>query len=251
MISFGRINIPVKMYLATRDRGLSFDYLNKRDMNPVRYVRVDRATGEEVPYRDIVRGYEYRKGAYVVVQDEDFRRANVRKTRTIELMHFVRQADIDIKLVERPFYLEPAREAGTGYALLREALARSGKVGVARFVLRNREHLGILKAEGDVIVLDQMRFNSEMRPTAGLELPGRADVPEEELTLAVQLIERLSKPFRPEEFRDTYTEELKWTIERKAQGTLRQARAAASPPTQVEDILARLQESLAEYAHRK
>jgi DNA end-binding protein Ku len=250
MISFGLINIPVKMYVATQEQGINFDYLNRKDLSPIRYARVDRSTGEEVAYRDIVRGVEYEKGNYVVLQDEDFRRASVRKTQTIDVVDFTAESAIDIKLLEKPFYLEPAKEARKVYALLREALYRSGKVGVARFVLRTREHMGILKAEGDVIVLDQIRFASEIRKPAGLALPKNEAITDNEIDLALRLIDQLSQPFHPEKFKDTYTEELKSMIENKARGKIRHVHAEKQAPTKVPDLLARLKESL-EDAHRR
>lgn len=250
MIGFGLINIPVKMYAATKEGGLSFDYLNRRDMRPIRNVRVDRSTGEEVPYRDIVKGYEYRKGDYVVMQDEDFRRANVRRTQTIDVVDFVTADSVDMKLIEKPFYLEPVKDARKAYTLLREALKQAGKVGVVRYVLRTREHLGLLKAEGKVIVLDQLRFAGEIRPPEGLELPENEEISEDELALALRLIGQLSKPFNPGEFKDSYTEELKSVIEHKARGQVPHPRGEAAAATSVAELLDKLKESL-EFAHRK
>jgi DNA end-binding protein Ku len=250
MISFGLINFPVRLYAAAREKTLNFDYLRRRDLCPVRYARVCRSTGEEVAYREIVRGYQYRKGDYVVLEDKDFKSANVKKSRTIEVVDFAPLSEIDVMLFEKPFYVEPQKEAKKVYALFREALRRSGRVGVARFVLRTREHMGILKAEGEAIVLDQMRFGSELLSPKGLDLPGSGELSEREIELALRLIESLSEPFDPGKFRDTYTDELKWIIEDKARGKAVQPREEKPEATEVSDLLARLKESL-EYAHRK
>lgn len=242
-ISFGLIHIPVKLYTAVKESTLDLDMLRKGDLCPIRYVRVCRATGEEVPYEDIVKGYEYRKGDYVILQDEDFERANVKKTQTIEILNFTDQSGIDPKYLEKPYYIEPAKEAKKAYALLREALKKSGRVGVARYVLKTREHLGILKPEGDVIILDQMRFDREVIKPEGLDLP-EEEVSKRELDMAIKLIDQLAEPFRPEEYHDTYMEELKQLIEEKAKGKLRKVRKEKAPERGVVDLMAKLRESL-------
>lgn len=249
MISFGLVNIPVKLYSASDETGLDFDMLHKKDMSPIRYARICEATGEEVPYRDIVKGYEYEKGRYVVVEADDFQKARAKKTETIEVLEFIREDEIDIKLLEKPFYVEPAHQVKKAYALLREALRRSRKVGVAKFVLRQKEHLALLKAEGPVLVLDRMRFESQIRDARPLDLPPEGEkVPEKELELALRLVEQLSGRFRPESFKDTYTETLKGVIEAKVHGKEKHVRPEEVPPTKVPDLLSKLKESL-EYAH--
>jgi DNA end-binding protein Ku len=170
-ISFGLIYIPIRLYTASDEQELDFDMLRKGDMCPIRYVRVCERTGEEVEWEDIVKGYEYRKGDYVIVTDEDFARAAPKKTKTIEIVAFVKQEEVDTKLLEKPYYLEPAKGAERAYALLRQALRKTDKVAIARFVLRTREAMALLKADGDVIVLNSMRWATEIRPTDELELP--------------------------------------------------------------------------------
>jgi DNA end-binding protein Ku len=251
MINFGLINIPVRLYPATKEREVDFSYLRKKDLCPVRYARVCRATGEEVPYKDIVRGFQYRKGDYVVLQEEDLRRAGVRAAGALQVTEFVDEREVDLKLLEKPFYLEPDTDARKEYALLREVLLRSKKVAVARYVLKTREHLGILKAEEDVIVLNQLRFQEELRSTSGLDLPKDETITADELSLALKLINSLSASFHAENYRDTYTRELKQVIEEKARGKLpREKPEEKPPPAKVPDLLARLKESL-DYAHAK
>lgn len=247
MISFGLINIPVRLYTAARERSLNFDYLRRKDLCPIRYARVCRTTGEEVPYRDIVKGYEYQKGDYVVLQDEDFKRANVRRTQTMEVVDFAREDEIDIKFLEKPFYVEPRKDSARIYALFREALERSGKVAIVKFVMRTREHLGLLKAEGRAIVLDQMRFQTDLLDPAELDLPGKEELSEREIELALKLVDQMTSPFHPEEFKDTYTEELKELIENKARGKTVRPRGGKATPTKIPELLAKLRESL-EYA---
>ena len=157
-ISFGLINIPVRLYTAVKDTRPDLDMLHKKDLSPIRYARVCKADGEEIPFSEIVKGYEYQKGDYVVLEDEDFKRANARKTQTIDIQDFVEEKEIDTKLLEKPYYLEPTKESRKAYMLLAQGLKKTGKIGVGKFVLRTREHLVALKPQDGMLVLDQMRF---------------------------------------------------------------------------------------------
>jgi DNA end-binding protein Ku len=250
-ISFGLILIPVKLYTAVQESTLDLDMLRKQDLCPIRYARVCRNTGEEVPYEDIVKGYQYRKGDYVVLEDEDFRRADVRKTQTIDIVEFVNEGEIDQKLLEKPFYLEPTKQARKAYALLREALKKTAKVAVGRFVLRNREHLVVLRAEEDLIVLEQMRFLDEIKKPSGLDLPAKEEASDRELDMAIKLIDQLTEPFRPEQFHDTYKEELKRVIAEKARGRTPAPTGERPIPTEVPDLMAKLRESLEQARKQK
>lgn len=243
-ISFGLIHIPVKLYSAVTESNLDFDMLRKQDLCPIRYARVCRDTGEEVPWQDIVKGYEYKKGDYVILEDEDFKRANVAKTQTIDVIDFVNASEIDFVYLEKPYYLEPVKEARKAYALLREALKKTGRAGLTLFVLRNRQRLALLKPEGDLLILNQMRFASEIRKPEGLNLPPEAEASKKELDMAIKLIDELSEPFRPEQFHDTYREELERVIEEKAHGKTPEPRGEAPVPTAVPDLMAKLRESL-------
>jgi DNA end-binding protein Ku len=249
-VSFGLVLIPVKLYTAVQESSLDLDMLRKQDLCPIRYARVCRDSGEEVPYEDIVKGYQYRKGDYVVLEDEDFRRASVRKTQTIDIVEFVSEGEIDSKLLDKPYYLEPTKQARKAYALLREALKKTGKVAVGRFVLRNRERMVVLRPEGDLVVLEQMRFADEIRKPAGLDLPGKEEANERELDMAIKLIDQLTEPFHPEQFHDTYREELERVIADKARGKPARPAEEVPIPTEVPDLMARLRESL-EQAKKK
>jgi DNA end-binding protein Ku len=250
-ISFGLVLIPVKLYTAVQESTLDLDMLRKEDLCPIRYARVCRYTGEEVPYEDVVKGYQYKKGDYVVLEDEDFRRANVRKTQTIDIVEFVDEGEIDPKLLEKPFYLEPVKQAKKAYALLREALKKTGKVAVGRFVLRNREHMVVLRSEGEIIVLEQMRFADEIRKPDGLDLPTDEEAGGRELDMAIKLIDQLTEPFRPEQFHDTYKEELERVITEKARGKTPEPQEEPLVPTEVPDLMARLRESLEQARKQK
>ncbi len=249
-ISFGLIHIPVNLYPAVSDKGLDFDLIRKKDLCRIRYARVCRATGEEVPFEDIVKGYQYRKGDYVILQDEDFKKANVKKTQTIEIVSFAQKDEIDMKFLEKPYYVEPGKGAQKAYTLLREALKRSEKVGIARFVLRTRERMAILKAEESLIVLEQMRFKDEIRAAEGLNLP-KEKTAEKEVDMAIKLIDQLTEPFRPEEFHDTYTDELKKVIEAKAKGKVYEVKEEEPIQAAVPDLLGKLRESLAHAQKKK
>lgn len=250
-ISFGLIYIPVKLYNASETNELSFNLLRRSDKSRIRYVRVSADTGEEVPNEEIVKGYEFNKGEYVILEEEDFKKANVKKTQTVEIVTFVDAAEVDYKLYEKPYYLEPIKGAAKAYALLRDALQRSGKVGVGRFVLRNRETLGVIKPEGEVIVLNQLRYASEIRPPDELTLPGAGQVSEKELELAQSLIDTLSGEWRPEEFHDTYTEDLERIIQAKIEGREPEAESEAPIPIEVTDLFAKLSQSLEQAKQQK
>jgi DNA end-binding protein Ku len=245
-LSFGLVNIPVKLYSgAESGPGIDLTMLHSKDLSPIRYAKICRQDGKEVPYEDIVKGYEYQKGDFVVLTDEDFEKANAKKTKTIDIVEFTDQDEIDIRYFEKPYYLEPTKGAEKPYALLREALAKSKKVAIAKFVLRNREHIASLKPVGKALVLDQMRFPAEIREPSGLKLPEEVDIQGQEIKMALALIEQLTKHFIPEDFHDTYTEELERVIEAKAKGKQPAASKAEAPTnTEVKDLMAMLKASL-------
>lgn len=250
-ISFGLIYIPVRLYSASRSARPKFHLLHKTDLCPVGYQRVCRTTGEEVPYEEIVKGYEYQKGDFVILTDEDFELANARKTRTVEILHFADESEVDPKYFEKPYYLEPVPEAGKIYGLLREAMRRTRRVGIAKFVLRTQEHLAALRAEENLLVLNQMRFKAEVLDSSGLNLPGTVDLSGKEMEMAVSLIEQLTEPFQPEKYQDTYTNELMSVIERKIEGKAPIPKEKPPRPTEVPDLMAKLRQSLEQARARR
>lgn len=243
-ISFGLVNIPVKLYSAAGDSNLDFDMLAKQDLSPIKYVRVATSDGREVPYKDIVKGYEIEKGKYVVLTDKDFEKANAQKTKSIEILNFVQEEEINPIYFDKPYYLEPDKTAAKPYALLREALKKSGRVGIATYVLRNREHLAVLKATEDVIILNQMRYHADVRDPAELKLPDEKAISSKEVDMAIKLIDQLTEKFAPEQYKDTYIDELKKMIEAKAEGKTIEVKGEAPQPTKVKDLMDVLKASL-------
>ncbi|MCL5071582.1 MAG: Ku protein [Actinobacteria bacterium] len=214
-ISFGLILIPVKLYKATDERKPDFHLVREKDLCPVKYMRVCKSSGEEVPFSEIAKSYEYQKGDYIILHDEDFRKAYAKRSENIEIVEFTDENEIDSKYFEQPYYLEPEKGASKVYALLREALKRTKKAGVAKYVLHNLQHLGILKADGDLLILNQIRFDSELRKPEGLNIPAKEKMPQKEIEMAIMLIDKLSSPFKPGDFKDTFSEEIKKIIEQK------------------------------------
>lgn len=243
-LSFGLVNIPVRMYSAAGEGDLKFKFLRKQDLSPIRYLKVARADGKEVPFEEIVRGYEYRKGDFIVLSDDDFKKANVKRTKTIDIAEFADEQEIDLIYAERPYYLAPEEGAAKPYALLREALRRSGKVGVAEFVIRNKQHLGVIKPTGNVIVLEQLRYNDEIRKPVGLDVPDAKIADKRELEMALKLIDQLTEHFKPADFKDEYRKELLSVIAKKAKGKKVAPKGKEPEPTAVTDLMATLRKSL-------
>jgi len=218
-IAFGLVHIPVTLYPAAGASRLDLDLLDRRDFAPVGYQRINKRSGEAVSAEDIVKGYEYEDGQYVVVSEEDFRLANVEATQTVDLLCFVDAAEIPPMYFDTPYYLEPGRRGEKGYALLRESLRRSGRVGLATVVIRTRQHLAAVIPVDHALVLDTLRFADEIRPLAQLRLP-EADlkalgVSSRELDMAERLVDSMAEAWAPEQYRDTYRDDLMARIEAK------------------------------------
>lgn len=245
-INFGLINIPVKLYSASEEHPISFDLLHKDDLSPIRYAKICKEEEKEIPYKDIVKGYEFRQGEYIVVTEEDLKSFDEQKVKAIEIKQFVILNEIDFIFYERPYYLEPAKGADKAYALLRETLRSSKKGAIVRFVIRNKEHLGVLKEYKNVIVLDQMRFFEELKATKGLNLPTDNLISKKELEMSLKLVEQLTEKFKPEEYRDEYTQQLKEMIESKLKSNKKvpHKREAIKKSSKIHDITALLEASL-------
>lgn len=244
-LSFGLVNIPVRVYSVTETEAkVDFNLLHGKDMSPVRYAKVCKLEGDEIPNEEIVKGFEYEDGQYVIVTDEDFKKANVPLTKSIEILAFTDESQIDPIYFEKSYYLEPDKGADKAYALLREAVKKTGKVGVARFVLRNREHLAAIRPHGDVLVLNELRYDSEIRRPEGLKLPEASKLDERELDLALALVEKYTGDFKPEQYHDVYTDELREIIRQKAEGRVPVAKGEEPKPTEVIDLMATLKKSL-------
>jgi DNA end-binding protein Ku len=248
-ISFGLLNVPVKLYSAVSRKTIRFNELRESDNARVRHKRVAEGTDEEVDYDDIVRGYEITKGRYVTFTRDELAELDPAKTRTIEIQEFVDIADIDPIFFESPYYLGPAEGAEKAYSLLSEAMERSGKAAIARFVLRNREHLAAIRAKDGVLTMTTMRFADEVVSPEELDdvLPQeKPKAQKREVEMAENLIDSLTSDFDPGAYRDEYREELLSLIESKAEGKEIVASTSEEPePTKAPDLMAALEESIA------
>lgn len=244
-ISFGLVNIPVKLYSGTQSNTLDLDMFSKDEHCPIVYKRVCREDGKEVPYKDIIKGYEYKEGDFVMLDKKDFKDVSKENPHTIEINEFVDISEIDSVYYEKVYYLEPQKSAKKSYALLRDAIEKSGKVGVAQYILRNREQLGIVKVFKDMIILNQVRYNDEIRKHSELDIPGEVKVSKKEVDTAISLIESMTKKFKPAQYKDTYNEDLMKVIEKKAKGKKVSVRSKKAPkPTKVKDLMTLLQKSI-------
>ena len=243
-VSFGLVTIPVKLYSGSQSNTLDLDMLRRGDLCPVKYSRVCRDDGKEIPWEDIVKGYEFKDGDYVVLDKEDFEKANVEKTKTIDVLDFVKESEIDTLFYEKPYYLEPEKAGVKPYALLREALKKSKKVGIGNVVIRNREHIGVIKPYGSLLVFNQLRYHDEIRDHKDLNLPESKMVKEKELNMAIELIDKSTSKFKPGDYEDTYIEDLKKIIEAKAKGKKPKAKGKEPKQAKVIDMMTLLKKSL-------
>ena len=247
-ISFGLVNIPVRMYSAANPReGIDLDMLHKEDHAPIRYARICRKDGEEIPWNDIVKGYEYRDGDYIVLTQKDLESIDIKKTQTIDIEQFVDEPEVDIRYFEKPYYLEAVKGGEKAYALLRQALQKSGKLALGSFVLHERQHIAVIKPVGRVLVLNQLRYPTDLREPGDLNLPTDKDVTEKELEMALKLVKQGTKPFIAEDHHDTYTEELEAMIKAKAKGKKpAKGKAEPAPASTAKDLMSALKASLKE-----
>jgi len=248
-ISFGLVTIPVALYPATRREELSFRLLRKSDHSPVNYKRVAEADGKEVPWSDIVKGYEYDKGKFVVIKEEDFKRVDLEAAaQTIDIIDFVPVDEINPMYFQKPYYLEPAKGGDKPYALLREALGDSGRVGIAKVVIRTREHLAGVKAQGDALILEIMHFADELVDAEDLKFPKSKQARPREVAMAKKLIEGMTTEWDPEKYKDEYRTQLMAMIEEKVKHPEHKHAAPKSKkhPSNVIDLMSVLQQSLSQ-----
>jgi DNA end-binding protein Ku len=253
-ISFGLVNIPIALYPATRREELRFRLLRKSDLSPVNYKRVAEKDGKEVPWDQIVKGYEYEKGKYVVLKDEDFERVDLEATQTVDIQDFVDQEEIDPMFFYKPYYLEPQKGGDKAYALLRDALKDTGKVGVAKVVIKTRQYLAGVKPEDGALVLELMHFADELADAEKLHVPKRAEVGKREMSMAKSLIDSMSSKWNPEKYKDDYREALMEIIEEKVEAggkKIEEKPKKAPKPTKVIDLVSVLQKSLEETGAKK
>jgi DNA end-binding protein Ku len=218
-ISFGLVNVPVELFSAEkRSAEIDLTMLDKRDLAPVGYKRYNKSTGEDVPWSEIVKGYEYEDDKYVVLSEEDFRRANVEASKTVDIQAFVDLADIAPLYFETPYYLAPGRRGEKAYALLRDAMKKSGKAGIATVVIRTRQYLAAVIPRDEVLIMDTLRYADEIKGVEELGIPNGAlhqKVSAKEIDMALRLIDDMSEKWQPGQFKDSYRDDLMARIQEK------------------------------------
>src|SRR3982074_849387 len=247
-ISFGLVNIPIALYPATKREELSFRLLRKTDLSQVSYKRVAEKDGKEVPWDQIVKGYEYEKGKYIVLKDEDFQRVDLEATQTVDIQDFVELDEIDPMFFYKPYYLEPQKGGDKAYVLLRDSLQDANKVGIAKVVIKTRQYLAGVKPEGNALVLELMHFADELADASKLRIPKKVEVGKREMNMATALIDSMSSKWNPEKYHDDYREALMEVIEEKVEAggkEIEEKPKAKKESTKVIDLVAVLQESLA------
>ncbi len=247
-LTFGLVNIPVELKTAVREDHISFRLLHEEDLSPVKYERVCASDGETIPWNEIVKGYEYEKGKFVVMSDDDFKAAALEQSKTIDILDFVKAEEIDPRYFDSPYYLVPGKGGDKAYALLREAIRKSGSVGIGKIIIRQKQHIAGVKVVGDALVLEIMRFANELVDPSEYSFPPAAQVRPQELQMAEQLVSSLAEPFDPEKYTDEYRTNLMKIIRAKMKGKKVVYEEPAEEPegTKVVDLMARLQASLAQ-----
>jgi DNA end-binding protein Ku len=242
-ISFGLINIPVSLHSASREHELKFKLLHKKDLSEIRYARICKTEDKEVPYEQIVKAVE-KNGRYVVMSEDDFKKAEVEKSSAIEIVSFCKEAEIDTIYFEKPYFLMPEKDGAKAYFLLHQALNQTKKVAVAHYTIRNRNHVAVIKGFGPALVLNQLRFYDEIVPVEELELDTKIKTSPKEVQMATMLIEQLEGKFDAEQFQDLYARELKKTISQKAKTAKAKPKEKAESTAKVYDMMALLKASL-------
>ena len=252
-LTFGLVNIPVELKTAVRADHISFGLLQEEDRSPVKYERVCQADGQPVPWNEIVKGYEYEKGRFVVMTDEDFKAAAVEQSKTIDILDFVQQEEIDPRYFETPYYLVPAKGGEKAYALLREAIRQTGSVGIGKIIIRQTQHLVGIKVVGEALVLEIMRFANELVDVNEFSFPSAEVVRPQELQMAEQLVTNLAESFDPSKYTDDYRANLMRIIKAKMKGKTAKLEGPQeeTPDSGVLDLMSKLRASLEEGTQKK
>ncbi|QBR12942.1 Ku protein [Sphingobacterium sp. CZ-2] len=243
-IGFGLVNIPIKIYSATQTSSLDFDMLDRKDHANIKYKRVNEQTGKEVKWENIVKGFML-KDKYIVLEDADFEEAMPEKNKMINLQSFVKLQEVDSIYFDTPYYLEPQKSGEKAYQLLLKALEKSKTAGLGSFVMRNVENLAIIKASDNVLVLNKIRFEEEIRNPEELKIPSSARISKAEMDMAMQLIKMNSKEFDIKDFKNEYSKELMKIIQQKSKGKRATIRKINVENTKASDLLEKLKASLA------
>ncbi len=247
-ITFGLVNIPIALYPATRREELRFHLLRKSDLSPINNKRVAVADGKEVEWENIVKGYEYEKGQFIVLKDEDFARVDVEATQTVDIVDFVKLEEVSPIFFHKPYFMEPQKGGDKAYILLREALKKSGRIGIAKVVIKTRQHLAAVKPQEAGLMLELMHFADELVEEKEFDIPTSREIGKRELQMAESLIDSMSSEWNPEQYHDEYREALEKVIEEKIEHPDKAAPKAPAPrkATKVIDLVAVLQQSLDE-----
>jgi DNA end-binding protein Ku len=244
-LAFGLVNIPVELYSAVRDHRPKFRLLHGKDESPVHYERVCQAEGKPVAWEDLVKGYEYERGQFVVLTKDDFKTAALEKTKTLDILDFVDPKEVDERYFETPYYLQASKGADRSYALLREAIRESGKIGIAKIILRDSQHLASVEVIGDALVLTMMRFADELADLDDFKFPKSEGIRAAELKMAIQLVENLSAKWEPDKYTDEYRDNLMRLIQAKIKGRKPKLVERETPrQAEVVDLMERLRASL-------
>ena len=251
-ISFGLVNIPIELHTAVRNHRPRFRMLHAKDRSPVRFERVCIRDGHPVAWEDLVKGFEYAKGRFVVITKEDFQAAALEKTRTVDIIDFVKSDEIDDRFFETPYYLVPTKGGERSYALLREAIRESDRIGIAKFILRDAQHLAALEVIGDALVLSVMRFSDELVDTAAFSFPSAGNIRKPELDMAKALVNNLASEWDPAKYTDQYRENLLRIIQGKVKGKdVELEPMTERPRAEVVDLMERLRRSLEKSAPKR
>jgi DNA end-binding protein Ku len=244
-LSFGLVNIPIEIHTAVKDKGPHFRMLRKKDKSRVHFQRIAEKDGDVVAWEDIVKGYEYAKGQFVVLTPEDFEKAALKKDRVIDIQDFVEADAVDDRYFDKPYYLLPGKGGAKAYALLREGIKASGRIGVAKFVLRSKQRLAAIEAIGDALVLSTMRFRDELAHLEEYDFPKATEVPKKQLQLAQRLIEEFAAEWEPDKYTDDYRENIMKVVRAKRDRTRPELEAETDPQSpKVVDLMERLRKSL-------
>lgn len=241
-IGFGLVNIPIKLYSATQESTLDLDMLDKHDLSHIKFQRINESTGKTVQWKDIVKGYLY-KDNYVILTDKDFEKASPEKTKLINITSFIQEEEVESIYYETPYYLEPQKGGDKAYVLLREALEKSGKAGLGSFVLRNKEHLCLIKPYEQVLILNKIRFQEEIRDVKEITLP-KSKLKSDEIKMALSLIDQLTDKFDISKYKDSYSSELMKHIKAKSSGKQIKATPMKVTHRKSTDLLSQLKASL-------
>jgi DNA end-binding protein Ku len=251
-LSFGLVNIPVEMYVAGREREFKFVLLHEVDYSPIRYARICKEEDKEVSWSHVVKGYETEEGNYIILTEEELKKASKERTDIIDIKQFTDEGEVDPIYFDKPYYLQPLKGAYKAYALLMSALKKSKKVGIATYVIHSREHLGVIRVHENLLVLNQLRFANELADIKEFKIPKDASVPQKEVDMAIKLIDQMNDSFNPNQFKDSYTEAVRKIINQKESGKkVKKAPSTEIKKAKVYDLMSALKKSLDKKAKKK